>query len=65
MLTAKCNPGDVIVCTKDISGITQINKGDRARCLGHSQVRILTGPSKDWLCTLTVMAPFTDEVIPA
>ena len=60
MLTAKCTTGDTIVCTKDLEGIATINKGNKAICLGHSQVKMLDGPSKDWVFTLTIAAPFAD-----
>lgn len=68
MLTAKCNKGDMIICTKDLkvrdlhgkTNIAAINKGDKAIYLGRSQVRMIDGPAKNWLFTLTIMAPFAD-----
>ena len=40
-----------------LEGVCTLLNGDRLRYLGHSQARVLTGPSRDWLVTLAVDAP--------
>jgi len=54
--------GDILICDKDLQGIATINKGDKARYLGHSQIKMLDGVSKDWVFTLLITAPFSSEI---
>jgi len=53
----KVEPGQEVVFTKKVEGVCTINEGDTAIYLGNNQVRMLTGPSVDWLLTLSVDAP--------
>ena len=58
MLIGSPKIGDILECYRDLGGVSIINKGDKALYLGHSQIKILTGPSKDWIYTLLITAPF-------
>ena len=58
MLKDIITESDILICDKDLQGIATINKGDKARCLGHSQIKMPDGASKDWIFTLLISAPF-------
>lgn len=63
-MTRRAEVGEVLVFTRDLDGVCRVNAGDRARYLGGSQARILTGPSAGWLVWLSVGAPVELEVTP-
>ena len=57
MATRRFVEGEHLYFTEDLPGICPVKAGDEMVYLGNSQARIVTGQSKGWLVTLTIMAP--------